>query len=510
MICPRCTIGEVAQDTGMCALCGFQPGVGVAVHRPVVDEVLETVQRELEGQFRISVLLRHGTKSVVYVADELPSKRLVALKVIPLQRGMSPDIARYEREAAVSASLNHSHIARVLGFGETRALLWYSMEYVKGNSLADLLRDRGPMELESCQKILEQVASALDYIHRRGTTHGNLKPSNILVDREEWARVSDACIMGALAGPGGRGGLFSGAPEYMAPEQFRARTVGASADQYSLGVVAYECLSGNLPFVGDAPDEMERLHREEIPTPLREVRDDLPSHVCDAVHRALSKNVAQRFPTVLDFVAMLRRDWASRGVEPLVPDGAPSSPSQVFVIDGGKRRLPLVRIALAIVALAIILASSIWLKPWTSVAGVIGTSTSEPTPGVSPPVTVEQPRVQLPPITDSARPEPTARFQSTITDPGQRTGNPRQDEPPAEEVASPIALGKLFVNSTPWGQVYIDGELMGNTPQVLELSAGPHTLSIIRDGFLPHEEEIRLAPGQQLRLTNISLKVRQP
>jgi len=445
----------------------------------------------------------------VYVADELPSKRLVALKVIPLQRGMNPDIARFEREAAVSASLNHSHIARVLGFGQTRALLWYSMEYVKGHSVADIRRDSGPMKLETCQKILEQVASALDYMHRRGATHGNLKPSNILVDREEWARVSDACIMGALTGPGGRAGMFSGAPEYMAPEQFRARTVGPSADQYALGVIAYECLSGNLPFVGDAPDEMERLHREEIPAPLREIRDDLPSHVCDAVHRALSKNVGQRFPTVLDFVAMFRRDWASRAVEPLVPDGAPSSPSQVFVIDGGKRRLPLLKAALAVMVVTMIVAGAIWLKPWTSVAGVIGAPTPAPAPQTSQPTVTQPPRVQLPPVRDPVISEQRSPTQPTAPTVGQRTEAAREEEAPGRST-TPVAPGKLFVNSNPWGLVYIDGELIGNTPQVLDLSAGLHMLSIVRDSFITHEEQFRLAAGQQLRLTNITLKVRQP
>jgi serine/threonine-protein kinase len=509
MICPRCTIGEVAEDTGLCALCGFQPGVGVAVHRPVVDEVLETVQRELEGQFRISVLLRHGTKSVVYVADELPSKRLVALKVIPLQRGMNPDIARFEREAAVSASLNHSHIARVLGFGQTRALLWYSMEYVKGHSLADLKRDSGPLSLETCQKILEQAASALDYMHRRGATHGNLKPSNILVDREEWARVSDACIMSALDGSGRRGRIFSGAPEYMAPEQFRARTVGPSADQYALGVIAYECLSGNLPFVGDAPDEMERLHREEAPPPIGESSEDLPSHVCDAVHRALSKNIAQRFPTVMDFAAMLRRDWAARSVEPLVPEGAPSSPSQVFVIDGAGRNLPVVRLVLAALVVAMIVAGSIWLKPWTAAAGVLGNPAAQPPaitaqPNIGEPISIQP---QTP--SESTPAVPTEAAERTAPE-RQRTEAVRQEDSPPRSTTPPVEAGKLFVNSTPWGEVYIDGELMGNTPQVLELPAGAHRLSVVRDGFIPYEDEIQLAPGQQLRLTSIILRVRQP
>ena len=192
MTCPRCAIGDLADDTGKCVLCGFMPGspTAVAVDKSAVDEVQETVQRELDGQFRINVLLRHGSRSSVYVADEVENNRLVALKVIPLQRGMNVDLSVFEREAGVAASLSHAHIVPILGFGHTRALLWYSMEYVKGRSLADLLRESGPMELETCQKILEQVASALDYLHRRSVTHGNVKPDNILVDADRWAMVS--------------------------------------------------------------------------------------------------------------------------------------------------------------------------------------------------------------------------------------------------------------------------------------------------------------------------------
>ncbi len=510
MICPRCTIGEVSDDTGLCALCGFQPGVGVAVHRPVVDEVLETVQRELEGQFRINALLRHGTRSVVYVADELPSKRLVALKVIPLQRGMNPDLARFEREATLSASLSHSHIAQVLEFGRTEALLWYSMVYVKGHSLADLLRDSGPLELDACQKILEQVASALDYMHRRGVTHRNLKPSNILVDREDWARVSDPCVMDALAAPGNRSRSVGGSPEYIAPEQFRARSAGPSVDQYALGVIAYECLSRNLPFVGDAPDEMEQLHRGAVPAPLGQLRPDLPPHVCDAVNRALSKTPGQRFPTVLDFAAMLRKDWVVATAEPLMPDGTPSSQSRVFVVDGNRGRLPIVRVALmSLVVLAIVI-SSVWFKPWQMVLGSQSMSTPIPPPAanrildrpaarVETAQSVEATTNEAEPTTALPLPEPTRQAPVTPQVPIQQT---RSELPPVEP-------GKLIINATPWGQIYIDGELMGNTPKSLTLPAGTHNLRVVRDGFVPFEREIQLGPGQQIRLTDIVLRARQ-
>jgi serine/threonine protein kinase len=512
MICPRCTIGEVSDDTGQCALCGFQPGVGVAVHRPVVDEVQETVQRELEGQFRINVLLRHGTRSVVYLADEISTKRMVALKVIPLQRGMQPDQARFEREATVAVSLSHSHIAPVLEFGQTRALLWYSMAYVKGHSLADILRDSGPLKLDQCQKILEQVASALDYMHRRGVTHGNLKPSNILVDREDWTRVSDACVMSAFAAASGRHKrTTTGTPEYMAPEQFRARAVGASADQYALGVVAYECLSGSLPLVGDAPEEMERLHRTEVPRPLAETESDLPAHVSDAVQRALSKTPAERFPTVLDFVALLRKDWAPSSPEMFVPEGRPSSPSRVFLIEGNQQKLPVVPIAATIIVVLLLALGSIWIKPWQYVTA----SREQPEPRATTATTT--PTNQAPTVaaiepgggTETSSPtETSGQIPADEGRPAVTGGAPTGARVPTVST-EPMEPGKLFINATPWGQVYIDGELLGNTPRVLTLAAGSHVIRVVRDGFEPYENEIQLAPGQQLRLTDIVLRARQ-
>jgi serine/threonine protein kinase len=475
----------------------------VAVHRPVVDEVLETVQRELEGRFQINVLLRHGTRSVVYVADELPHKRMVALKVIPLQRGMNPDLARFQREASVAASLSHSHIARVLGFGKTRALLWYSMEYVKGHSLADLQRDSGPLDLDTCQKILEQAASALDYMHRRGVTHGNLKPSNILVDREEWARVSDACIMNALADPARRSRMTSGSPEYMAPEQFRARAAGPSADQYALGVVAYECLSGNLPFVGDAPDELERLHRLEAPTPLEQSRDDLPPHVREAIHRALSKTPGERFPTVLDFVAMLRKDWVAPGPTPFASEGMPSGQSRVFVIDGDKRKFPILRASLVALVTLLIVVAATWFRPWEP---LLRSRDSGPPTTSSVAATPDQTPTRTQPAGPAERPISQPRPQRTTPPSPARS----ESQMPTSTATAPVEPGKLLVNSTPWGQIYVDEELVGNTPMSLTLAAGRHTVRIVQDGFEPFEREFQLAPGQQLRMTDLVLKARQP
>ena len=505
MICPRCTIGEIAEDTGLCALCGFAPGAAVVVQQPVVDEVLETVQRELEGRFKIRVLLRHGTRSIVYLAEDVASGRMVALKVIPLQRGMQPDMARFQREASVAASLSHSHIASVLDSGSTRALLWYSTEHVEGRSLADILRESGPLELDPCRKILEQVASALDYMHRRSVTHGNLKPSNILLDAGNWARISDPCIMGVLDFPSGQraGKVVSGTPEYMAPEQFRARAVGASADQYALGVIAYECLTGNLPFVGDAPDEFERLHKVEMPVPLQQSIPGIPDHVSEAVQRTLRKTPAERFPSVLDFVALLRRDWVPGASNLILPEGKPSTPSRVFLMDAPKSQVPLRVLKVGVPAVALVVAGLLW-HPWSS--------NSTPEDQSMQPVTLQRavPIVQdrtaeQPPATARETPQQQPASQTTQTR-GPEAGPAVAPAPPQP----PLDPGTLLVNTTPWGQVYVDGEMVGNTPQRLSLAPGTHTLRVVQQGFEPFETEVQVASGQQVRLTDIVLRARQP
>jgi len=504
-------------------LCGFVPGATatVAVDKPVVDEVQETVQRELEGRFRLNVLLRHGSRSSVYLADEVDTNRLVALKVIPLQRGMNVDLVAFEREASVAASLSHAHIVPILSFGHTKAILWYSMEYIKGRSLADILRESGPMELETCQKILEQVASALDYLHRRSVTHGNVKPDNILVDADRWAMVSDACVMSALRPTSEQGNarVLTGSPEYMAPEQFRARSVGASADQYSLGVVAYECLTGSVPFVGDSPEEMERMHRAEILEPIANVVEGTPEHVSNAIQRALGKTPAIRFAGVLDFVAMLRRDWAPQttpGV--MVPESRPTRPSHVFVIDSPKRRLRWLW-GIAGAAVLIVAAAAYY---WFGLGRGMPLVPAD-TPAVTSTYIVTETRPEgaapLPPTAEDASGDLPATAE-TPADPVRQTARerPRATPTPPQQAPAvsaapevPQAPGELFVNSRPWGRVYIDGEFVGNTPQAgLTIAAGIHTIRVSRDGFETYEAEIEIFSGRQRRITDIVLRPRQP
>ncbi len=563
MICPHCTVGEISAETDQCVLCGASPGGQVTVDRPVVDETQETVQRELEGRFKIAGLIGRGRRSTVFLAQDAERDQPVAVKVIPLQRGLYPDLPQFERDTKVAASLTHSHLLPVYDSGSTPALLWYSMKYVKGESLADLLREEGPIELDLCLTVMEQAGSALDYLHRRGLVHGNVKPSNIIVDSNRWARLCDPIVMGAFgASRGAAAGKGSvGTPEYAAPERFRARTGTASIDQYALAVVAYECLSGTLPFVGDAPDEIERQHRTEVPPLLSSVRGDIPSHVDDAIQRAMSKSVVERFPNVLDFVSLLRGDWAPEEAIPIVPEEAAARPQVVLIDRSGvedeedslpvvlapppRRRFPLGRLALAILTVILVESVLLWRRPAPlSVGGpelrmvtpeTFTVNEQPPVPpegsGVAVPVDsgvttagvsdrpdgaadVRTERVRPNAESGAAAPEPeppTVRDERptprpAATPPPQRPV--RQPEtPPAQTVPVEADAGLLFVNSTPWGQLYLDGELIGNTPKAnLLLTPGTHHIRVTRDGFEPFEIEIEVAPRQQVRLTSIVLK----
>src|SRR3990172_1876153 len=196
MICPRCSLAEIS-DSGHCALCGFSPSTNVILKQSEVEEVRAIVEQATGGRFKVESLLRLGERSLVYLANEPAYDRAVALKVIPVAEGVGVELAqRFQRQATLSQRLQHAHIVPVWAFGTTHTFLWYAMEYVRGQTLADMLRESGPLSLERGLGIAEQIAGALDYAHRHGVVHGDLKPNNVLFD-DRWIRVSDFAILGA-------------------------------------------------------------------------------------------------------------------------------------------------------------------------------------------------------------------------------------------------------------------------------------------------------------------------
>lgn len=514
MICPRCSVAEIPLDTHECPLCGFTPSTNVLVEQAIVDEARQAVQQTLADRFRIERVHRLGQRSFVYVARELEADRDVALKVIPVTHLVDHELAkRFERHAGIAASLRHAHIAPVLSYGVARSFLWYSMEFFSARSLEEILREAGAMELESCLRIAEQVGSALDFAHRRGAVHGNLKPSNILVDDRGWVRVIDFGINEVFGRPRPARGS---APvlhlaEYLAPEQFYSRSVGASADQYAFGVVVYQCLAGSVPFLGDSFEEVARLHATEPPPRLSDVRRDLPVSVMEAVARALSKLPAGRFPTVLDFTAALSGAPRRTAPHDTVAPAPPPSDTPVLVVDEPAKRLTPARVTLGSVLLAITIAVALllWNPEWFAwTAPLLDRARSMVAPEAARNATLQEPQWEtLDPVSQFGRPATVPAAPEETADPVELP--PRatvQTAPRAQTAAPPLQPGRLFVNASPWGELYLDGQFIGNTPKAnLDLSPGRHTIRVARDGFEPFERQLDVASGQVIRLTDIVL-----
>jgi tetratricopeptide (TPR) repeat protein/TolB-like protein len=240
-----------------------------------------------------------GGMSRVFIAREKALGRTVVLKVLPpeLAAGLSAD--RFRREIQVAANLQHSHIVPLLSTAEAGGFLYYTMPYIKGESLRERLARQGELPVHTATRILEQVTRALSYAHRHGVIHRDIKPDNILLSESE-ALVADFGIAKAITASVEHGGFTStgvalGTPQYMAPEQGAADpTTDARADLYALGVVAYEMLAGQPPFQGRSAAHLLAAHATERPVPLRERRPAVPVALADMVMRLLEKRPADR------------------------------------------------------------------------------------------------------------------------------------------------------------------------------------------------------------------------
>ena len=499
MICPNCSAGEISPLTNRCELCGFTPHGTVAVQPPQAEAVDDLARQELAERFRLDTFLGRGATTATYVAREPGSDRQIVVKVIPRPAGArTEDDERYQRAVEAVAGLEHPHIVPVFDHGWTEHLYWYSMEYVNGRSLRNFLLQRGPLDLKACQRVVAQVASALDYAHRRGIVHGCLKPENILVDADGWVHVCDLLVTQTIAASApppepaeARGDRAPRSP-YVAPDDLTS----PFSDQYALAVVVTECFTGALlPGFGGATPRAA----------LAAQRPDLPPHVMHAIERAMSPKPIDRFPGVLDFAAALET------LSVTLPDARPSgrrSDVVLLVDDWEPPAAPLSRrrifgggVAFIVVAVlvGIFLPAVFQRLPRT----VVGPGAGAPAVPTSDSAALRAPAPAG--STLAARPPATGATAA----PPRSTGRPRPPAPrePVRAAPAPAAApGHLFVNATPWGQLYVDGQLVGNTPRAnLAVPAGEHTIRVLREGYDPYERTIRVGPGETVRLTDITL-----
>ena len=275
----------------------------------------EQLQATLGSAYEVERELGGGGMSRVFVATETALGRQVVIKVLPPEMSSALSAERFRREIQLAARLQHPHIVPVLTAGDASGLLFYTMPFVEGESLRAQLARGGELPIASVMRVLRDVAKALAYAHRHGVVHRDVKPENILLSDGD-ALVADFGVAKALAAAGSVSGAFTsagialGTPAYMAPEQVVADpNADHRADLYSLGVVAYEMLSGQPPFSGRPVHAMLAAHATEAAESIAKRRSHVPLALAELVMRCLEKQPADRPQTADEILEAI--DWQS-------------------------------------------------------------------------------------------------------------------------------------------------------------------------------------------------------
>src|SRR5712692_3427068 len=258
---------------------------------------------EIGGRYRLEGRLGHGGMSTVHLASHKTLERQVAVKLLAEHLAEDPTfVSRFQREAQAAARLVHPNVVQVFDSGQDEVTGQYFivMEYIEGSSCAEILRDDGWLEVDEALSIIEQACQGLHYAHRHGVVHRDVKPGNLLRAREGDVKLADFGIAKATEQSSiTQVGSVLGTAAYLAPEQARGEEAGPPADQYALGVVTYQMLSGRLPYEANSLTELA-LKQQETPATL----DTLVAAVCpelaDAVAIALALDPTQRYRTARD------------------------------------------------------------------------------------------------------------------------------------------------------------------------------------------------------------------
>jgi serine/threonine-protein kinase len=406
----------------------------------------------IAGRYRLLEPLGRGAMSSVWLAQDEELERRVAVKML----AQSADPARFEREARAAAALSHPNICSLYDYGEAAGRPYMVLEYLPNGSLEERLKN-GTLEDGDVLRIATEMAAGLAHAHERGLVHRDLKPANVLFDSEDRAKIADF----GIARMGGSGtlteaGTVLGTASYISPEQASGQPAGPASDVYSFGVILFRMLTGRLPFVSTNAMELVRMHRDDLPPSVGELRPDAPARLEGIAAAALQKDPTRR---PADGRALLRE---LRGTEAedtgatvlLAPAVAPHSQATQVIRPsrpaGGRRRAlwlaPLVLVLLgAGVALALVATGG----------GGGPTKTTNPLPGLTLPSVPTAGSTQQTTAAATTAPSTTARTTTAPTTTARTTtartttAAPTTTAPPVTATSPPTVAPTTTVAPPP-------------------------------------------------------------
>jgi len=497
LYCSRC--GTQNKDTAkFCDSCGLDltatSPTGVRVETPDISEI-DMVRQELHEEYEILDELGRGGMAIVFKAKEKQLDREVAIKVLPFSLAFDKEfVERFQREARTSAKLEHPNIIPIYRVGKSGRVIYFVMKFLRGKPLSNVLAARGSLPPAEIKRILAEVGRALAYAHKKEIVHRDIKPDNIMFDEHGHAVVTDFGIAKAASGGKLTGtGMSIGTPHYMSPEQAKAQPLDGRSDIYSLGVVAYQCLTGSVPFDGEDSFSIGYKHiMEEIPAPPLEKPEK--RQLFEIIRKMMAKTPAQRFQNAEELVSVLE---GGRSVS-FTTDATMAMPSLTGVRLASAPTTPLPRAtgtrpeADEAPRRSVLSGLLLWLIIVGAVFGgggfyaykqglifakdKAGTDSTGASGGVR----------------DTTRLAAGDTGHSTTLPPPP---SPPPLSPPPPPPPAPGTPGRLVLQNVPTGaRISIEGQPVRGTQ--VDLPAGVHRLTVRAAGYQTYERQVIITPGE--------------
>jgi len=379
--CPKCFFNN-PDDTLYCGKCAapLHPSEKIPSS---LTKTLETPKEELTrgttfaGRYELIEELGKGGMGRVYKVFDKKIKEEVALKLLkPEISGDEKTIERFTNELKFSRKIVHKNVCRMYDLNEEEGTYYIIMEYVPGEDLNGFIKRAAPLSIGKSISIAKQICKGLSEAHSAGVVHRDLKPGNIMIDKDGNARIMDFGIARSLKAEGITGeGLIIGTPQYMSPEQVEGKKADQRSDIYSLGIILYEMMTGRVPFEGDTPLSIALKHKTEIPKDPREINEQVPEELSHVILKCMEKDKEKRYQKVEGLLSELSDiEEGIPTTDRVLPKKKPTTSREITVQLKLKKLLIPVFVVIAIVIVGII------LFRFTALSKIFGTSSSPATP----------------------------------------------------------------------------------------------------------------------------------